>query len=112
MHSEVATLLLEIEKALRALGLWESQPPSPQALASTQPFAVDTLAFHQWLQFIFLPRMSALVESGATLPSNCSIAPMAEEALKGTVTKKDANVAPLIAVLRQLDRLLTRPASH
>ncbi|WP_258876037.1 YqcC family protein, partial [Pseudomonas aeruginosa] len=30
---------------------------APEALASPEPFCVDTLALEQWLQWIFLPRM-------------------------------------------------------
>ena len=64
---------------MRDIGLWSDLIPSDEALASTQPFAVDTLEFVEWLQFIFLPRMKNLVETGSPLPSNCGIAPMAEE---------------------------------
>lgn len=79
VYSDLATLLLGLEKELRDLGLWETESPSQDALASTQPFAVDTLAFHQWLQFIFLPRMYCIVETAAPLPAVCEIAPMAEQ---------------------------------
>jgi uncharacterized protein YqcC (DUF446 family) len=103
LHISVAELLMDIEKELRELQLWESTPPSARALASPQPFAVDTLTFPQWLQFIFLPRMYFLVEQGHQLPANCSIAPMAEQYF----SMLPLPVAPLVTHLRRIDDLLT-----
>lgn len=66
--ARVADSLLQIEIELRRLDAWESEPPSPEALQSAQPFAVDTLEFTQWLQFVFVSRMKALIEGGHPLP--------------------------------------------
>ena len=57
----VAQQLLLIERELRTLDMWSVEPPVPEALASVEPFCVDTLRFEQWLQWIFLPRMKAIV---------------------------------------------------
>lgn len=59
---QVAEQLLLIERELRVLGWWSESPPSAQALASREPFCVDTLEFQQWLQWIFLPRMKVILE--------------------------------------------------
>jgi uncharacterized protein YqcC (DUF446 family) len=79
--------------------------PDSEALASTQPFAMDTLSLPQWLQFIFIPRMYALVESRAALPHKCRIAPMAEEYFRGR--GRGMGEASLIAVLESIDTLLS-----
>ena len=50
MRTEIAEVLIDIEAQLRQLGLWDKIPPSTEALASTQPFCVDTLTLPQWLQ--------------------------------------------------------------
>jgi len=84
IYPDIATLLLELEAEMRTLEVWDAEPPAPQALASTQPFCVDTLTLPQWLQFVFLPRMSQLVEAEQPLPQKCGIAPMAEEYFRGT----------------------------
>ena len=65
----LAEQLLLIERELRLQNWWSEQPPMSEALASQQPFCVDTLAFEQWLQWIFLPRMKQLLESAAALPT-------------------------------------------
>lgn len=103
MHNHVAALLIDLEFELRRLALWEVHHPGPEALASAQPFAMDTLSLPQWLQFIFIPRMSALVESRAALPHKCGIAPMAEEYCRS----RGMGGASLIAVLESFDTLLS-----
>jgi uncharacterized protein YqcC (DUF446 family) len=102
-RSDIAERLIDLEAQLRQLNLWGADPPSPDALASEQPFAMDTLALEEWLQFIFLPTLYRLLDTGAALPERCAIAPMAEE----TLGKRGLPVASLIATLQDLDRLIT-----
>ncbi|HWV10658.1 MAG TPA: YqcC family protein [Pseudomonas sp.] len=86
---QVAELLLLIERELRQQGWWSEVSPSAKALASQEPFCVDSMAFEEWLQWIFLPRMKVLLETGAALPKVSGIQPMAEQALaeRGTRAK-------------------------
>ncbi|MDC8830395.1 YqcC family protein [Alteromonas gilva] len=70
-------LVLKLKSAMTAAGLWSVQPPTAEALASQQPFACDTLSFAQWLQFIFIPRLDALLKSGDRVPP-MSVLPMAQ----------------------------------
>jgi uncharacterized protein YqcC (DUF446 family) len=100
---QIAERLIDLEAGLRQLGLWSEEIPAPEALASEQPFAMDTLSLQQWLQFIFLPTLYQLIESGGTLPSACAIAPMAEE----TLGKLGLPTQELLATLRDLDRLIS-----
>lgn len=102
MHTEVASLLIDIEAELRRLQQWDALPPSPQALASSEPFCIDTLTFPQWLQFVFLPRMHALTQARQTLPGRCEITPLAEEYF----AQSRLDVAALLRALDSLDRRL------
>nr|WP_269468628.1 YqcC family protein [Alteromonas sp. ASW11-130] len=63
-------------------GLWADCHPSSSALASTEPFACDTLSFVQWLQFIFIPKFKSLINHQQQLPSNMAIHPAAQVWLK------------------------------
>lgn len=103
-HIAVAEILIDIEAELRVLQLWEAEAPTPEALASIQPFALDTLNFAQWLQFIFIPRLYAMIEAEAPLPGNCGVAPMAEQYF----SVLNVHSAPLISHLQRVDSLLTR----
>jgi uncharacterized protein YqcC (DUF446 family) len=102
-HVAVAEILIDIEKELRELRLWEFEIPSEEALASTQPFAIDTLNFPQWLQFIFIPRLYFMVEQRIDLPSVSGVKPMAEEYFQVL----SLNSASLIAHLERIDNLLS-----
>ncbi len=101
--TSIAALLIDVEAGLRQLQLWDEEPPPAEALASTQPFCIDTLSFPQWLQHVFLPTMYHLLESGQALPEDCGIAPMAEEYFSGSGLPCTA----LISVLAAIDDLLT-----
>lgn len=74
----IAEQLLLIERELRVQGWWEEVPPSSEALSSVEPFSVDTLDFHQWLQWIFLARMRHILEQDLPLPRASGILEMAE----------------------------------
>lgn len=102
MREDIAAVLIDIEAELRQLGLWEDTPPPGEALASTQPFCIDTLTLSQWLQFVFLPTLYRMLEAEQALPGRCGIAPLAEEFYRGT----GLAVAPLIEALRRIDGLL------
>ena len=97
-YTLLASLLIDIECELRRANLWSASLPSADALASVEPFCVDTLDFQQWLQFILLPRMNALISAKAPLPDKCDITAMAE-----TVWPTNAQAKPVIDALRQFD---------
>ena len=103
MSKEVILLLEEIEQELRRQNTWMAMPPSPEAMASTTPFCMDTMAFSQWLQWIFAPRVRAIVEQGGALPTGSNIKPYAEEALR----VEQLEAAKLLELMERFDRLMT-----
>ncbi len=82
MKTKIRQHLTDLQIAMRTHEVWEATPPSAEALANPQPFCIETLTPTQWLQWIFIPRMHALLDSNANLPRNFSITPYLEEALK------------------------------
>ncbi|HHR6078802.1 TPA: YqcC family protein [Providencia alcalifaciens] len=89
---------LEIE--MRAKSLWEEVPPSPDAFESVEPFAIDTMEAAQWLQWILIPRLTAMIDQGAMLPSNFAIAPYFEEIYK---EDEEGRFIAFLDHLRELD---------
>jgi uncharacterized protein YqcC (DUF446 family) len=53
----IAAKLKEIEAEMHAIGYWQATPLTPDQLAFTGAFGLDKMAFSQWLQFIFIPRV-------------------------------------------------------
>jgi uncharacterized protein YqcC (DUF446 family) len=98
----LAEQLRLIEGELRQLGWWSVTSPTAQALASEQPFAVDSMEFEQWLQWLFLPRMQQILTAGGALPGACGIQSMAEMVL----VDRASQARTLLALLGEFDRLI------
>ncbi|MFV0575518.1 MAG: YqcC family protein [Vibrio sp.] len=96
--SDVLNLLHD---ELVQLELWEDVAPAEDALQSDQPFALDTLKPTQWLQWVFLPKMRELVESGSEVPTGFEISPYFEHAMP-----KGEQRDQLLAILNQLDEIV------
>ncbi|MED5524474.1 MAG: YqcC family protein [Pseudomonadota bacterium] len=101
-HQQALLLLEQIEMEMRLQKLWAQQHPGEQALASTEPFAVDTLDFEQWVQFIYLPKLKVLIGENQA-PSNVSVCPMAEESWR----HHGSRLMPLLELIADLDELLS-----
>lgn len=99
---DLILLLNEIELEMQRIALWQGQPPEHSTFLSEQPFALDTMESYQWLQWIFLPRMRAIIDANADIPRNFMLYPYFEEALK----KEDLDVLPLLMLIKRLDDLV------
>ncbi len=91
-------LLSETEACLKQLELWSDKVPSDKVLASTEPFALDTLAPEQWLQWVFIPKMRAVIKR-QQVPKEFSLSPYFEEVWKGDTEKSE-----LIRLIRAIDQ--------
>ena len=96
----LAAALQELEGELRQWGLWSLEPPSAEQLASDAPFCADTLAFEQWLQWVFIPHVNQLLANGSPLPGPCALRPMGEQAFLHLGRRQ----TDLLAVLARIDR--------
>lgn len=79
---QIQAHLQELQAVLQRHQLWQTLAPEATAFESQQPFALDTMTATEWLQWIFIPRMWALLDSNAPLPTKIAISPYIEEALK------------------------------
>ncbi|MGF1693502.1 YqcC family protein [Photobacterium kagoshimensis] len=94
-------LLDKLQHTMQHNQQWETCSPSAQALASAEPFAIDTLSCAQWLQWIFIPKMTQLIASHVPLPSQFEIAPYVEEAMKN-----EQGYEGILAVCNEFDNLM------
>lgn len=103
-HQALRAQLHQLEAEMRTANLWGVTPPSEEALASTMPFMYDTLKVEEWLQWVFLPRLQALIDGGLALPGECSVQPLAEhEWTQRKVAKHGAS----LKMLADIDALLS-----
>ena len=95
--------LVKLEVELRRLGYWSASIPSPQALASQEPFACDCMSFPEWLQFIFIDKITEILTNAEKLPENCDISPMAEHYF----SMEGIDASTLITNIRRIDQKIT-----
>ena len=101
MYQRTRLHLQNLQQTMERLALWQTMPPQEDAFLSDQTFALDTMSPTEWLQWIFIPRMYALLESQAALPSQIAISPYLEEALK-----EEAYLAELLRPIIEIEELL------
>lgn len=102
MHHQIKYHLEQLQQAMEMSNLWQTVPPSPKAFESTEPFSIDTMKAHEWLQWIFIPRMYAILDSNDILPHRMAITPYIEEALK---EKEGVNLSRLLKILKEIENI-------
>ncbi|MBD2811506.1 YqcC family protein [Xenorhabdus sp. Vera] len=106
IEKKILLKLQSIEATMKMVGIWQNYPPKPEAFESTEPFSIDTMSADEWLQWVLIPRMRALIEQKANLPTAFAIAPYFEEVYKEEVER----YLPLLENLRELDTLFAQGA--
>ena len=74
LRSQVARAISEIEAEMKANGYWAAEPLPPEAYNFHEAFAMDTMAFSQWLQFVFVPRVKQIIEDNEEFPADSMVA--------------------------------------
>ena len=70
----VARKLDEIEAELKQMGMWQERALDPEQYDFKAAFGADTMSFPQWLQFIFLPNVRAIIAEQGTFPASSNLA--------------------------------------
>ena len=99
LQHDVARYADEIEAEMRKIGFWQNAALRPEQMAFTQAFAMDTMTFAQWLQFIFLPRVREAVAS-KRFPGSSSVGAQAVREFDG-----DHEAGRLVTLLAEFDAL-------
>jgi uncharacterized protein YqcC (DUF446 family) len=55
---------------MQAIGFWQASPLRPDQLEFSAAFGLDKMAFSQWLQFIFIPRVREAIATNHFPPSS------------------------------------------
>lgn len=97
----VAIKASEIEAELKRLNRWSAEPLQPEKFQDMGAFGSNTMAFEQWLQFILIPRIQAIVYEKGEFPGNSMLAPYAIRVFDG-----DPEADQLHDLLYELDKLI------
>lgn len=102
-NARIILAMSNIQIELKKLNLWSdgSNKPSNEAFLSNSPFFMDTMEFHQWLEFVLIPRFTLMVQNNEPLPQGVQIHPYAQEIYRG----KWQEYKELITKLREFDKL-------
>ena len=96
-------IIAEIEAEMKRTGYWSTQPLPAEAYDFRQAFAMDTMAFPQWLQFVFIPRVRQIIDEQGAFPSQSMVGTQAIREFDG-----DVNAEQLVSLLNDFDRLFDR----
>jgi len=96
----VAAKLAEIEEEMKRAGLWQETPLRSEQYEFRQAFAIDTMAFSQWLQFIFVPRVKGIIASSGQFPAQSMVG---AQAVREFDTQPNAE--RLVELLSEFDAL-------
>lgn len=58
---------------MKRIGFWDIVEPTPDAYENMGAFGMNTMAFAQWLRYIFIPTIGERLASGGPWPSSSSV---------------------------------------
>lgn len=99
-HKEVQHHLDAVIQEMHRVKLWQDKPLAPEQLNFSQAFAMDTMSFNQWLQFIFIPRVQQIIDSKGKFPSQSNVAAQAVREFDGM-----DEASELVGLLSEFDAL-------
>ncbi|HEU4729225.1 MAG TPA: YqcC family protein, partial [Kofleriaceae bacterium] len=71
---DLRTRLAAVIAAMKRSGAWEVARPADDAIADLGAFGGRTMAFEQWLRWVFVPRVEALIASEGPWPPTSQVA--------------------------------------
>ena len=99
-YADVTDGIDRVEAELKRIGYWRNEPLPPEMYQFTQAFAMDTMPFSYWLQFILIPRVCGIVEVGGEFPPASMVAAQAVREFDGAIEADE-----LISALSEFDSL-------
>jgi len=102
-HQAVEEKLDAIESEMKRVGLWEIEKPAPEMFVDMGAFGTRTMAFEQWLRWVFIDRVRATIDEKGAFPAGSEVAQQAfrEWQMWGSADEYDA----LLERLREFDAL-------
>src|SRR5207244_12645283 len=90
----------EIEQEMKRIGYWRNEPLPPEMYDFHRAFAMDTMPFSYWLQFIFIPRVRSIIAERGQFPTSSMVGAQAVREFDG-----DDEANHLVSLLSSFDAL-------
>jgi len=94
----------EIVAEMQRLGVWQGEPPPPEKMRFSKAFAMDTLSFEQWLQFVLVPRVRGIIDERGEFPEESSLGDKANR--EYLMWGGDPGFERMVELLFELDSLI------
>ena len=82
-YENVLKKLTLIENEMKKINLWQKEPLKEEQYDFRAAFASDTMAYSQWLQFIFIPRVHQIIDEKGEFPSSSQVGTQAMREFDG-----------------------------
>ena len=105
-YEVVGERIAAIEAEMKCIGWWREEPLPPEMYNFTQAFAIDTMPYAYWLQFVFIPRVHAIIAERSQFPPSSSVGSQAIREFDGLDEARE-----LVHSLCQFDALFRTPRS-
>lgn len=92
-----------IEAEMKRIGWWREEPLPEEAYNFSQAFAMDTMPFAHWLQFIFIPRVRDIIASQGSFPSRSMVGAQAVREFDG-----EYEASEVVTLLSDFDHYIER----
>ncbi len=99
----VAAKVDAIEAEMKRIGMWQAEALPAEKLEFQRAFGGDTMAFEQWLQFVFIVRVREIIAARGRFPSGSQVADQAFREWK--MWGERGEVDGLLELLREFDAL-------
>ncbi len=99
----VGEKIAAIESEMQRLGWWREKPIPEEMYNFRQAFAIDTMPFQFWLQFVFIPKVQEILAVKGSFPTRSMVGAQAVREFDGV---DEANT--LISLLSDFDRYIER----
>jgi uncharacterized protein YqcC (DUF446 family) len=103
-EEEIRVRVDAIETEMKATGLWDVPEPTPEAFEQMGAFGAGTMAFSQWLRYVFVPTVRERLADGGPWPSTSMVGAQAVREFDGL-----PEAAPLCHRLSDFDALFPGP---
>jgi uncharacterized protein YqcC (DUF446 family) len=100
LYAKAGLKIAEIEAEMKRIGYWSPDPLPEEAYDFREAFAMDTMAFSQWLQFILIPNVRQIIEEKGTFPAESMVGVQAVREFDG-----DEDASHLVALLSDFDAI-------